>query len=209
MNENAITKALEVWTLQSLLNVSIICGILATGLALMQDYWRALEKRLSLRVSIEIWQVFTVMIVDFLLVVAVVIGYMLLNSDIMADVKMAVPFGPVATILFAAAVVLRLFYGGHDAASPNHARALYLMLAANLVNVVGFTFVIEAASDEYLAIHPSAAWEYIKTHFRSNVSPHGLELAQITFWICFPILAAVCLWGIAVAIRKLAAGKDK
>jgi hypothetical protein len=147
--------------------------------------------------------------VDFLLVVTVVIGYMLLNPDIMADIKMAVPLGPIATILFALALGLRLFHGGHDAVSPNYRRALYLMIAANAVNIVGFTFVMEAASDEYLAKHPSAAWEYIKTHFRSSADPHGLELAEATFWICFPILTAVCAWGVAAALRKLAAAKDK
>jgi hypothetical protein len=206
MSEHDITKALEIWTLQTLLNISIICGILSAGLAVMQDYWRALEERLSLRVSIELWQVFTTMIVDFLLVVTVVIGFMLLNPDIMADIKMAVPFGPIATILFAAALGLRLFHGGQDVASPNFVRALYLLFAANVVNIAGFTFVIEAASEEYLAKHPSAAWEYIKTHFRSS---DNLELAQATFWICFPILAAVCAWGVASALRKLAAAKDK
>jgi hypothetical protein len=209
MSEHDITKGLEIWTLQTLLNISILCGILAAGLALVQDYWRALERRLTLRVSIELWQVFTVMIVDFLLVLTVVIGYMLLNPDIMADIKMAIPFGPIATILFALALGLRLFHGGHDAASPNYARALYLMFAANVINIAGFTFVMEAASDEYLARHPSPAWEYIKTHFRSSADPHGLELAQATFWICFPILAAVCVWGVGSALRKFAAAKDK
>ena len=34
-----------------------------------------------------------------LLVATVLIGYLVLNPDIMADVKMAVPFHPVATVL--------------------------------------------------------------------------------------------------------------
>ena len=147
MSEHDITKALEIWTLQTLLNISIICGILSTGLVLMQDYWRAMERRLSLRVSIELWQVFTTMIVDFLLVVTVVIGFMLLNPDIMADIKMAVPFGPIATILFAAALGLRLFHGGQDWRRPTSSGAVYLLFAANVVNIAGFTFVMEAAAE--------------------------------------------------------------
>ncbi len=43
--EHDIMKALEVWTLQTLLNVSILLGILAAGLALIQGYYRALEKQ--------------------------------------------------------------------------------------------------------------------------------------------------------------------
>ena len=57
MTEHDITKALEIWTLQNLLNISIMLGILACGLALVQNYYRALEKHLSLRVSIELWRV--------------------------------------------------------------------------------------------------------------------------------------------------------
>ncbi len=207
MTENDIAKGLEVWTLQTLLNISIMLGILAAGMALVQEYYKAIEKQLTLRVSIELWRVFTVILVDVLLAFVVLIGFVVLNPDIMADIKMAVPFCPVATILFAVALGLRLFHGGHDAASPNYLRALYLMFAANAINVVGFTFAMEAASDEYLKVHPSAAWEYIKAHFRSNADPHGLELAQATFYVCFPILLLVFIWGAGSALRKLQAAK--
>ena len=60
MTEHDIAKALEVWTLQNLLNISIMLGILACGLALVQGYYKSLEKHLSLRVSIELWRIFTV-----------------------------------------------------------------------------------------------------------------------------------------------------
>jgi hypothetical protein len=207
--EHDITKALEVWSLQTLLNTSILFGILATGLAMIQNYYRALEKQLSLRVSIELWKVLTVLAVDVLLAVAVLIGCLLLNPDIMADIKMAVPFCPIATVLFSAALVLRLFHGGHDVGSRSYLASLGLMLAANAVNIVGYTFVMEATSDEYLAIHPSGGWEYIKAHFRSSASPCGLELSQITFYICFPILVAVLAWGAWSALRQVRAVKSE
>jgi hypothetical protein len=207
--EHYIAKALEVWSLQILLNTSILCGILATGLAMVQNYYRALEKQLSLRVSIELWKVLTVLAVDILLAVAVLIGSLLLNLDIMADIKMAVPFCPIATVLLSAALVLRLFHGGHEVGSPNYLRSLGLMLAANAFNIVGYTFVMEAASDEYLAIHPNACWEYIKAHFRSGASPYGLELSQITFHVCFPLLVAVLGWGAWSALRQVRAGKSE
>jgi hypothetical protein len=120
MTEHDITKALEVWTLQNLLNISIMLGILAAGLALVQDYYRSLEKHLSLRVSIELWKVCTVLVVDILLAIVVLVGYLVLNPDILADIKMAIPFYPIAAILFSVALVLRLFHNGHDIASPNH-----------------------------------------------------------------------------------------
>jgi len=209
MTAHDIEKALEVWTLQNLLNISIILGILASGLAIVQDYYRSLEKHLSLRVSIELWRVLTVLVVDVLLVIVVLVGYVVLNPDIMADIKIAIPFCPIATILFAVALFLRLFYGGHEVASRNYGRSLYLMFAANAINIVGFTFVMEAPSKAYLARHPSAFWDYIKTHLRSDADPHGLELSQITFYVCFPILLAVFVWGVRSALRQLKARKGE
>jgi hypothetical protein len=203
MSEETIAKALEVWSLQSLLDISIMLGILATGLALVQGYYNSLEKHLSLRVSVELWRVCTVLLVDVLLGVVVLLGYLVLNPDIMADIKMAVPFCPIATIFFAIALVLRLFHGGHDVASKNHLRALYCMFVANLMNIIGFTFIMEATSDEYLEHHPGVMWEFIKSTFRSNADPTGLELSQITFYIAFPILVLVTIWGIHSALGRL------
>jgi hypothetical protein len=202
MTGHDIAKALEIWTLQNLFDISMMLGILATGLAMVRGYYQSLEKQLSLRVSIELWRMLTIVFVDVLLVIVVLVGYVVLNPDIMADIKMAVPFCPIATVLFAVALVLRLFYGGHDAASQNYLRSLYFMLAADALNVLGFTFIMEAPSGEYLASHPSVFWNYIKTHLRSNADPHGLELSQITFYVCFPILVAVLVWGVWSALRQ-------
>ena len=93
------------------------------------------------------------------------------------------------------------------------------MLAGDVLNIVGFTFIMEAPSKEYLAAHPSATafgipweylrWEYFKTHLRSNVDPHGLELSQVTFNICFPILVAVLVWGVWSAMRSVAGKKGE
>ena len=208
MTLHDITKALEVWTLQNLFNASILLGLLACGLVLIQNYYRALEQHLSLRVSIELWRVTTVVLADLLLALTVVIGYVVLNPDILADIKIAVPFCPLATVLFAVALGLRLFHGGHQVASQNYLRSLYLMLAANGLNVFGFTFVMEAASGEYLALHPSPFWSYLKTQLRSNAVPAGLELAQLTFWICFPLLLIVMIWGVWSAVRQLVPSKE-
>jgi len=119
MTEHDVAKALEVWTLQNLLNLSIVFGMLASGIAIVQGYCQSLEKHLSLRVSIELWRLFTVLIVDVLLAVVVLVGYLVLNPDIMADIKMAIPFYPIATILCGVALVLRLFHGGHEVGSKN------------------------------------------------------------------------------------------
>lgn len=203
MSTHEIEKALEIWTLQNLVNFSILMGILAFGLSLIQQYYRGIEQKLTLRVSIEIWNALTIIIVDVFLVMVVLIGLIVLNPDIMSDIKIALPFYPVAVILFTVALFLRLFYQGHQVAHPTFLRVTYLMFAANLINVIGFAFVMEAPSGEYLAVHPSPFWTFLKTYLRSNARPHGLELAQITFYICFPILILIFLWGFKSALNSL------
>jgi hypothetical protein len=203
MDSHVIEKALEVWMLQNLLNFSIMLGIFALGIALVQKYYKSIEKKLTLRVSIEIWNVLTILIVDILLVFVVVTGYLVLNPDIMADIKIALPFVPIAIILFAIALVLRLFHGGHNIKNPNFIRSLWFMFAANIINMIGFTFIMEAPSSAYLENHPSSFWTFLKTQLRSNANPDGLELSQLTFYICFPILILVFIWGFLSAIGQL------
>ena len=162
MTTESAVKTLEVWTLQNLLNLSIMLGLLATGLALIQAYYRSLEKQLTLRVSIELWRVLTVVAVDACLTLAVVIGYLLLNPDIMSDIKMAIPLCPIATLFFTAALIVRLFHGGHDVESPNYLRALCLMFAGSLMHVIGFTFVMEGPGDEWMEKYPSEFWTFLR-----------------------------------------------
>lgn len=201
-----IEKALEIWTLQNLFNFSILLGIFALGVSIVQNYYKSIEKKLTLRVSIEIWNALTIIFVDILLVVVMVVGYLVLNPDIMADIKIAIPFVPIATILFTIALVFRLFHGGHNPANPNFMRSIWFMLAANIINIVGFTFIMEAPSSAYLEKHPSAFWSFLKIQLRSN---SNLELSQITFYIFFPILMLVFLWGFISAISQLKKAKGE
>ena len=209
MTGHDIEKALEAWALQNILNASIIMGMLAFGLSIIQQYYKSLEKHLTLRVSIELWNVLTTLLVDVLLTIVVIVGYVVLNPDIMADIKIAVPFIPIATILFTIALFIRLFHGGHNPTDPNHLKSVWFMLVANVINMIGFTFVMEAPGSEYLAIHPSPFWTFIKTHMHSNANPGGLELSQLTFNICFPILIVVYIWGLSSAMKHLKGNKGE
>ena len=145
----------------------------------------------------------SVLVVDLLLAFTVLIGYLVLNPDIMSDIKVAVPFCPVATILFAVALMVRLFHGGHEVGSKNYFRSLYLMLAASLAVCSASPWSWRRPSEEYLARHDSPFWEYLKTHLRSNVDPYGIDLSHNTFLVCFPLLLAVLAWGAWSGWRKV------
>ncbi|WP_243295121.1 hypothetical protein [Geothrix mesophila] len=203
MNGPDISKGLEVWSLQGLIDLSILMGLLASGLILARDYFHAVEQRFGLRLSQEAFRGAVALAPDLLLSGTVLIGYLVLNPDVLADVKVAVPFYPVATLLFAAALILRVFKGGHDAATSAFRQAMRLIFVGNLLNVLGFTFIMESASEEYLHHHPSAFWGFLKTHLRSNADPAGLELAQLTFYVCFPILLLLGAWAVRAGLGTI------
>jgi len=205
--EHEIAKGLEIWVLQNLLDGSILMGFLALGIAMVEPYHRRIEELLTLRVSTEVWRAAVIVVVDLLLAGMVLVGLFVVNPDIMADIKMAVPFYPLAVVMVAAVLLLRLLRGGSRPGSPNHRRALWLLFWANAINLVGFTFVMEAPGPEYLELHPSPAWLWIKTHLRSNAVPAGLELAQWCFWIFFPVLVALLVWAFGSAMAGM--GRDE
>lgn len=207
MDEHVIAKGLEIWTLQTLLNVSIILGMFSLGFIITQKYYNSLQKYLTLRVSIEIWELFTILITDLFLTITVIIGFLVLNPDIMADIKVAVPFVPAATVLFATGLIIRLFYNGHKPADKNFRISTWLIFAANLINIIGFSIIMEAPGKEYLEYHPSAFWEFIKANFRSNSVPNGIEMAQTTFYIFFPILLIIFIVGFSQFMKNM--GKEK
>ncbi len=201
--EHEIAKGLEIWVLQNLLDGSILMGFLALGIAMVEPYHRRIEELLTLRVSTEIWRAATILVVDLLLAAVVLVGLFVVNPDIMADIKMAVPFYPMAVVMVAVALFLRLFRGASRPGNANHRRALWLLFWANLVNLVGFTFVMEAPGSEYLELHPNPTWSWITAHLRSNAAPSGLELAQWCFWIFFPLLAGLLLWAFGTAMSRM------
>ncbi len=203
MNEHAIAKGLEIWTLQTLVDISIIFGLFSLGFIIIQKYFNSLQKFLTLRVSIEIWDIITVILTDLFLALTVIFGFLVLNPDIMADIKIAVPFGAAATVLFAWGLLVRLFYNGHKPSDKNFRFSTWLIFFANLINIIGFSVIMEAPGKEYLADHPSEFWEFIKAYFRSNSIPHGIEIAQITFYIFFPVLLIIFIVGFTRFMKSL------
>ncbi len=208
MESSTIAKGLEIWSLQTLLDISIVTGIVALGIVLIQPYYRSLKKVLTLRVSIEIWDLFTVLLADVFLAFTVLVGFLTLNPDIMADIKMAVPFVPVATVLLAAALLLRLFYDAHRPQGATFKTAVALIFSADLLNMLGFSLIMEAPGTEYLTDHPSVFWTFLKTHFRSNALPHGLETAQWSFYLTFPALLLIFIWGFVRAWQNFTREKN-
>jgi hypothetical protein len=205
LNQEQLTrgleKALEIWTLQNLCDIAILAGFVALGLFAGRAYLEKLKSRMSLRVATEAWESFADLGVDVLLAGVALVGLLVTNMDIMADIKIGLPFVPLAFLLMTIALVVRLFHGGSVVGSQAWMVTLALLALGCLANWFGFTFVMEGAGDEYLELHPGAAafWNGLN-HMRSNKNP---DLAMATFVWAGPGLLLVFGWAVVVgAIRS-------
>jgi hypothetical protein len=202
MTEHDITKALEIWTLQNLCDLAILAGFVALGLIAARAYLERMKSRLTLRVAVEAWESLTDLAVDALLAGIALVALLVTNMDIMADIKIGLPFVPLGFLLMTMALVLRLFHGGGAVGSKTWTVVLVLLVLGCLVNWFGFTFVMEGAGDEYVELHPSSSafWKGLD-HMRSNKNP---DLAMATFVWAGPSFLLVFGWAVVVgAIRSV------
>jgi len=193
-----LRKGLEMWTLQNLCDGGIMLGFFVLALVAGRGYLESLKARLSLRVAIEMWETLADFGADLLLLIAALIGLFVTNLDIMADIKVAVPWVPLALLLMGAALILRAFHGGHIPGSRPWWAALVLIAIGCALNWFGFTFVMEAPGDEYLHL-PLADALISLEKMRSNVSP---GLTMITYLCLAPLFALEFAWAaIAASLR--------
>ena len=185
-------KALEMWTLQNLCDGGVMLGFFALALVAGRGYLEALKARLSLRVTIEMWETLIDFGADLLLLLAALIGLFTTNLDIMADIKIAVPWVPLGLCLMGAALIVRAFHGGHTPGSRAWWTALGLIALASLLNWFGFTFVMEAPGDEYVHL-PLADALIALEKMRSNENP---GLTMITYLCLAPLFAFEFLWAV-------------
>lgn len=185
-----IRKGLEAWTLQNLCDGAILLLFVALVLLVGRAYLDGVRHRLSLRVAREVWDVVADYGADLLLLVVVLIGLMIVNVDVMADIKVALPWVPLGFILAGIALAVRACHGGRAIRSASWWAALGLVALGSASAWFGFTFVMEAAGHEYLEDHPSAFWESLR-NMRSDLNP---ELNMATFLWAGPALALVFLW---------------
>ena len=167
-------------------------GLLHLGRA----YFEQISRRLTLRVAADLWWIAYLTIRDGSLLASVLLGFLTLNLDLMADIKIGLPFVPLATPTLAAALVVKTFYTMGDDRSPDRA-AMSLVLIGALLNMLGYVLVMEAPGDEYAVSH-SLFWQTL-VGWRSNTNR---PLAVVSFSIAIAALAALAVWVCVLSLRQ-------
>jgi len=187
---------IEHWTLINVCDLYIFLSIFVFGLVLAERYLEEYKEFLTLRVSLELWQMLITLAIDLLLFIDVLLGIIFLNPDIFADIKVGLPFLPLAEVLLVPALILRIFYQGRK--EPKVKKAVFvLLLIASFSNLLGYSLVMEAAGHEWLETHPESFWRTLR-NMRSNLN---VKLSMICFYIFYPILLLEFVWGVIAGIR--------
>ena len=199
-------KALEIWTAQTICDLGILLSIVAFLLHIGRPYFDRILSRFTLRVAADIWWIVYVVLRDGTLFVALLFGLLNLNLDLMADIKVGLPFVPLGTVSLAAALMMKVFYNTEDV-NDSFRRTTSLVALGAFLNTIGYVMVMETPGEEYAA-GKSAFWLWMES-LRSNENPH---LATITFyisWFLLFCLSAVATVKAARLYRRVARNEDK
>ena len=102
-------KSLELWTAQTLCDIGILLSIISFLFHIGRPYFERITGRLTLRVAADIWWLVYIVLRDGTLLFAVLFGFLNLNLDLMADIKIGLPFVPFGTVALSAAFLFKIF----------------------------------------------------------------------------------------------------
>src|SRR3990172_1164325 len=180
-------KALEVWTAQTICNIGILLSVVSALLHLGRPYFERVLGRLTLRVAADLWWLVYIALRDGTLFIAFLLGFWVLNLDLMADIKIGLPFVPLGTVALALALAIKVFSNTEDVAR-SHMRMVGVVTLAATLNAIGYVVVMEAPGAEYAAA-TTTFWITIKG-WRSNANP---ALATASFYAATVLLSVIAV----------------
>jgi len=175
-------KALEIWTAQTLLDLGILFSIISALLHIGRPYFERILSRMTLRVAADIWWLLYIILRDGLLFFAVLFIFLNVNLDLMADIKIGLPFVPFGMVILVISLIIKVFRNTEDfnkLAKINN----YIITLGAFFNFLGYLLIMEAPGDEYAAAK-EPFWMFMKS-LRSNLNPW---LSTVVFYITFGLL---------------------
>lgn len=182
--------------------IALTVGMLFIGafsLQIARNYFLRTLDKFTLRLGADIWWLAYIMIRDGLAFGALLLGFELFFVGTYGDYPIAVPFMPLAIVLTAAVLVIKLVKDPDEEEMWNRAVST-LLAAATFFYVFGILMVTESVAGYgnagYL-VNPatgaistasggSDVWTIVYNAFSSTVNT---QLAIVTFYVCFTALA--------------------
>jgi hypothetical protein len=181
-------KALEVWAAQSVCDLGILLSAVSFALHVARPCFERVLRLLTLRVAADLWWLAYLVLRGGCLFLAALAGLVHLNLDLMADIKVGLPFVPLGTVALVAALGVKVFRDSDGADHRASAASAALVMAGALLNLLGYVLVMEAPGDEYAATPLSALRGLAR--WRSNAN---WALASATFTVAAALLVVLAI----------------
>jgi hypothetical protein len=192
-----VVSAGSIWLETTIAVAMVFVTAMAFSLQIARGYFLRILNKFTLRLGADIWWLGYVMIRDALLFMSFVMGLMVFFPGTFLDYPMAVPFMPVAVVLFGVALVTKLYFDADD--NRNAFRAVTLLVfGGTILWIFGAIFVLEtplALSTLPSGVSSTAGiWAYAYNTFSST---QNLNLAMSSFQVCFAALGVIGVVGFA------------
>lgn len=197
IDQNGLVAGGSIWLETTIAVAMVFVTAMAFSLQIARGYFLRTLEKFTLRLGADIWWLAYVLIRDALIFMSFVMGLLVFFPGTFQDYDIAVPFMPVAVVLFGVALVTKLYFDADE--SRNAFRAVTLLVfAGTALWIFGTVFVTETPLA--LATLPSGVsstngfWYSIYNTFSSRVNV-GLSMA--TFDVTFAALGVIALVGFA------------
>ncbi len=193
--------------------MALMTGIMliaAFSLQIARNYFLRTLNKFTLRLGADIWWLAYIMIRDGLMFFAVLVGFELFFVGTFGDYPIAVPFMPLAIVLVAAALLVKLVRDPDEDEKTNRL-VTFLVAGAAALYVFGALFVTESIvgygqagyltnADGTIATAAGGAdlWTMIYNAFSSTVNA---PLAITSFYVCFGALSVMAFYAMYYVTR--------
>jgi hypothetical protein len=197
LTSSDIVSAGSVWLETTIAVALVFLMVMALSLQIARGYFLRILNKFTLRLGADIWWLTYVLIRDGLIFSSFVAGLMYFFPGTFQDFDMAVPFMPVAVVLFAGALLTKLYFDADENRNAYRVVTVLLFLGT-ILYLFGAVFILETPT--VLSTLPSGVsstsgfWYWVYNTFSSKVN---VDLSLISFEVCLGILGVIGLAAIA------------
>ena len=207
LSQDGLVSGGSIWLETTIAVAMVFVTAMAFSLQIARGYFLRTLEKFTLRLGADIWWLAYVLIRDALIFMSFIMGLMVFFPGTFQDYPIAVPFMPVAVVLFGIALVTKLYFDADE--NRNAFRAVTLLVfAGTALWMFGTVFVTETPlALGTLPAGVSASGGIWYTIYNTFSSTTNVDLSMLTFNATFSALGVIAVFGLANPILRSRVGK--
>ena len=196
IDQSGLVSGGSIWLETTIAVALVFVMAMAFSLQIARGYFLRTLEKFTLRLGADIWWLAYVLIRDGLIFMAFIMGLMVFFPGTFQDYDLAVPFMPLAVVLFGAALVTKLYFDADE--DRRVFRAVTVMIFAGTISwIFGTIFVTETPlALGTLPAGVSSTGGLWYTLYNTFSSRANVDLSMLSFNIFFPALGVIGFVGL-------------